>query len=227
MKPCDQLITATRALLSSVPMGTEPAVRPRQRAQHLGPERRRPQVLDTALEIAVESGIAAVTIAAVADRMKVTRPVVYACYADRVELIEALMRREEDYLLRGILDVLPRRRVEADEAVFVEGFRALLHVVANRPESWRLLYGNPDPAVADSFGRGRQLAVERCTRRLRPTLRAWGTADADRKLPALVELWVSAGEGAVRTLLSGAGEWTPDTLGEFVGAAVYRALRHA
>ncbi|WP_306365145.1 TetR/AcrR family transcriptional regulator [Nocardia sp. CC227C] len=208
-------------------MGTEPAVRPRQRAQHLGPERRRPQVLDTALEIAVESGIAAVTIAAVADRMKVTRPVVYACYADRVELIEALMRREEDYLLRGILDVLPRRRVEADEAVFVEGFRALLHVVANRPESWRLLYGNPDPAVADSFGRGRQLAVERCTRRLRPTLRAWGTADADRKLPALVELWVSAGEGAVRTLLSGAGEWTPDTLGEFVGAAVYRALRHA
>ncbi len=227
MKPRDQPMTTARALLSSVPMGTEPAVRPRQRAQHLGPERRRPQVLDTALEIAVESGIAAVTIAAVADRMKVTRPVVYACFADRVELIEALMRREEDYLLRGILDVLPRRRVEADEAVFVEGFRALLHVVANRPESWRLLYGNPDPAVADSFGRGRQLAVERCTRRLRPTLRAWDTADADRKLPALVELWVSAGEGAVRTLLSGEGEWTPDTLGEFVGAAVYRALRHA
>ncbi|WP_067571339.1 TetR/AcrR family transcriptional regulator [Nocardia acidivorans] len=208
-------------------MGTESAVRPRQRARHLGPERRRPQVLDTALQIAADDGIAAVTIAAVADRMKVTRPVVYACFADRVELIEALLRREEDLMLTGVMAALPRRRVEADEAVFVEGFRALLHTATARPDAWRLLYGNPDPAVASSFGRGRELAVERCTRRLRPTLKAWGTEDAERKLAALVELWVSAGEGAVRTLLTEPGDWTPDTLGEFVGAAVYRALRNA
>ncbi len=179
------------------------------------------------MQIAVEDGIAAVTIAAVADRMKVTRPVVYACFADRVELLEALIRREEDYLVTGVLEALPRRRVEADEEVFVEGFRALLHATTARPDTWRLLYGNPDPAVQDSFGKGRKLAVERCTRRLRPTLKAWGTEDAERKLPALVELWVSAGEGAVRTLLNDPGDWTPDTLGEFVGAAVYRALRHA
>ncbi|MBF6175400.1 TetR/AcrR family transcriptional regulator [Nocardia blacklockiae] len=208
-------------------MGADSAVRPRQRAQHLGPERRRPQVLDVALRIAVEDGIAAITIAAVAERMNVTRPVVYACYADRVELIDALLQREESYLISGIIDALPRRRVEADEEVFVEGFRALLETVAARPETWKLLYGNPDPAVAGSFGRGRKLAVERCTRRLRPTLHAWGTADAERKLPALVELWVSAGEGAVRTLLAGDGAWTPQDLGAFVGAAVYRALRDA
>lgn len=184
-------------------------------------------MLDTALEIAAGDGIAAVTIAAVADRMKVTRPVVYACFADRVELIEALIQREESLMLAGVLQALPRRRVEADEAVFVEGFRALLHVATARPDGWRLLYGNPDPAVVKSFGRGRDLAVERCTRRLRPTLRAWGTSDAEQKLPALVELWVSAGEGAVRTMLGDPGDWTPDTLGEFVGAAVFRALRHA
>ncbi|MBF6329139.1 TetR/AcrR family transcriptional regulator [Nocardia transvalensis] len=208
-------------------MGSESAVRPRQRAPHLGPERRRPQVLDTALRIAVEDGIAAVTIAAVAERMNVTRPVVYACYADRVELIDALIRREERYLLDGIIDTLPRRRVEADEEVFVEGFRALLETVAARPDTWKLLYGNPDPAVVNSFGRGRRFAIERCTRRLRPTLEAWGTVDAERKLPVLVEQWVSAGEGAVRTLLSGEGDWTPESLGAFVGAAVYRALRSA
>ncbi|MFF0493874.1 TetR/AcrR family transcriptional regulator [Nocardia sp. NPDC004068] len=208
-------------------MGSRSAVRPRQRAQHLGPERRRPQVLDAALRIAVEDGIAAVTVAAVAERMNVTRPVVYACFADRVELLEALIRREERVLLDGIVAALPRRRVEADEEVFVEGFRALLETVAARPDTWKLLSGNPDPAVVHSFGRGRQVALERCTRRLRPTLRAWGIADAERKLPALVELWVSAGEGAVRTLLSGEGDWTPEDLGAFVGAAVYRALRGA
>ncbi|ATL71054.1 TetR/AcrR family transcriptional regulator [Nocardia terpenica] len=208
-------------------MGSEPVVRPRQRAQHLGPERRRPQVLDTALRIAVEDGIAAVTVAAVAERMSVTRPVIYACFADRVELIDALIQREEGYLLDGIVATLPRRRVEADEEVFVEGFRALLETVATRPDTWKLLYGNPDPAVANSFGRGRALAVTRCTRRLRPTLRAWGIADAERKLPALVELWVSAGEGAVRTLLESGQTWTPQDLGAFIGAAVYRALRNA
>ncbi len=184
-------------------------------------------MLDAALRIAVEDGIAAVTVAAVAERLEVTRPVVYACYADRVELIDALLQREESYLLGGIMDALPRRRVEADEGVFVEGFRALLETVAARPDTWKLLYGNPDPAVAGSFGRGRRLAVERCTRRLRPTLHAWGTVDAERKLPALVELWVSAGEGAVRTLLAGDGAWSPEDLGAFIGAAVYRALRDA
>ncbi|WP_328406842.1 TetR/AcrR family transcriptional regulator [Nocardia sp. NBC_00403] len=208
-------------------MGSESAVQPRQRAQHLGPERRRPQVLDTALAIAVENGIAAVTMAAIAERMNVTRPVVYACFADRVELIEALIQREESYLVGGLLEVLPARDVDAGETVFIEGFHALLEQAADRPDAWRLLYGNPDPAVADSFGRGRKLAVERCSTLLRPTLRAWGTEDADRKLPALVELWVSAGEGAVRTLLAGEGDWDPQSLGAFVGAAVYRALRHA
>ncbi|WP_433660130.1 TetR/AcrR family transcriptional regulator [Nocardia sp. CA-128927] len=208
-------------------MGSDSAVRPRQRAPHLGPERRRPQVLDTALAIAVEHGIAAITMAAIAERMNVTRPVVYACFADRVELIEALIQREESYLVDDLLGVMRRRDVDAGETVFIEGFRALLEKAAARPDAWRLLYGNPDPAVVDSFGRGRALAIERCTALLRPTLRAWGTEDAERKLPVLVELWVSAGEGAVRNLLADADNWTPQDLGAFVGAAVYRALRHA
>ncbi|MFF0544664.1 TetR/AcrR family transcriptional regulator [Nocardia thailandica] len=208
-------------------MGSETAVARRRRAAHLGPERRRPQVLDAALAIAVEDGIAAVTMGAVAERMGVTRPVVYACFPDRVQMIDALLEREETYLISGVLEVLPPRTTDADETVFVEGFRALLHQAAARPDAWRLVYGNPDPAVAGSFGRGRTLAVARCTALLRPTLHAWGTADAERKLPALVELWVSAGESAVRTLLADEGGWTPDELGEFVGAAVFRALRSA
>lgn len=216
---------ATGARLGGV--NSDSAMGQRQRAQHLGPERRRPQVLDTALAIAVDNGIAAVTMAAIAERMKVTRPVVYACFADRVELIEALIQREEGYLVSGVLEVVTPRDVDADETVFVEGFRALLTKAASRPDAWRLVYGNPDPAVAKSFGRGRKLVIERCAKLLRPTLRAWGTADAERKLPVLVEQWVSAGEGAVRALLADQEGWTPADLGAFVGAAVYRALRNA
>ncbi|MGW4634104.1 TetR/AcrR family transcriptional regulator [Nocardia sp. NPDC004415] len=208
-------------------MTTDPTVQPRRRAAHLGPERRRPQVLDAALAIAVEQGIGAVTMAAVADRMKVTRPVVYSCFADRVELLHELIAREERRIIDGVLEATPRRAVDAGEAVFVDGFQALLRVVAANPDSWRLAYGNPDPDVATSFGHGRDLVLSRCTALLRPTLRAWGTTEADTKLPVLVELWISAGESAVRSLLADESTWTPETLGAFVGAAVYRALRDA
>ena len=82
----------------------------------------------------------------------------------------------------------------------------------------------------DLFGRGRSVVSARCAKLLKPTLRSWGTLDAEAKLPALVELWVSSGEGAVRTLLAqddATPTWTPDSLGSFIGEAVYRALRTA
>ncbi|MFW0789759.1 TetR/AcrR family transcriptional regulator [Gordonia sp. CPCC 205333] len=205
-------------------MTAEPITRGRQRAEHLGPQRRRPQILDAALRIAVTEGVAAVTIASVAERIDVTRPVVYGCFTSRVDLIAELVRNEEANLWSSLTDVLHAREVDADESVFIEGFRALLHTVDARPDGWRLLYGNPDPAVAAYFGRGRQAALERCTELLRPTLHAWGVDDPELKLPALVELWVSASEGAVRTLLAD-DRWTPDTLGAFVGTRVYRAMR--
>ena len=42
----------------------------RRRAEHLGPERRRPQVLDAAREIAAVNGLGAVTIGAIAARLR-------------------------------------------------------------------------------------------------------------------------------------------------------------
>lgn len=198
----------------------------RQRAAHLGPDRRRPQILDAALELSTERGIAAVTIGAIAERLGVTRPVVYSCFADRVQLMAALIEREEEYLGVQLDAALRARQVDADVDVFIEGFCSLLEVVAQRPQAWRLVYGHPDPDVAELFGRWRDSTVARCTALLRPTLSAWGTVDAEAKLPALVEFWVSAGEAAVRTLLGGQS-WTPADLGEFFGAAVYRALRDA
>lgn len=203
----------------------------RRRAAHLGPDRRRPQVLDAALDIASHEGVSAVTIAAIASALDVTRPVVYSAFPSRSAILSALIVREEHYLGQALSTILRDRRVDATEAVFVDGFRALLEAVDARPQSWMLLYGNPDTEVSDLFGRGRAFVLARCSELLRPTLDAWGTDDADLKLPALVEFWVSSGEGAVRTLLSedlDAGpRWAPRDLGSFVGSAVYRGLRDA
>lgn len=201
----------------------------RPRAAHLGPERRRPQVLDAALAIAIERGVAAVTIGAVAERLAVTRPVVYSCFADRVELLEALLDRESDIALTQAIAALSHDRPDADEAAFVAGFQALLEAVAHQPDSWRLVMSaDPDPAVVEHFRSSRTVIADHFTNLLCPTLKHWGTADSDRKLPVLVEQFMSACEGAVRTLLHDGGrDWSPCTLGAFIGSAVYRALRTA
>ncbi len=201
----------------------------RSRAEHLGPERRRPQILDAALRIANDDGISSVTIASIASSLDVTRPVVYACFSSRSEILSALIDREEQYLASALPGILRAREVDATESVFVEGFQALLTAVAARPQAWRLLYGNPDTEVTELFGRGRAIVVARCQQLLAPTLNAWGTVDAEQKLPALVDFWVSSGEGAVRTLLSSEGDhaMTPESLGALIGAAVYRGMRSA
>lgn len=177
----------------------------------------------------MERGIAAVTIGAVAKHLDVTRPVVYACFPDRVELIRALHERELGLLVQDAVEALPYGKADADETVFIEGFQALLHAVTRRPYSWRMVMSaDPDPAVAQHFREGRATLLHAVSRRLAPTLERWGTVDAGRKLPVLVEQFVSACEAAVRTLLRDDGkDWTADTLGAFIGSSIYRAFRTA
>lgn len=208
-------------------VGTVRAHRPR--AAHLGPERRRPQVLDAALELATSAGLTAVSIGAVADSLGVTRPVVYSCFADRVELLTALLEREEQYLLGGVLAAFPSGpSAEDPEALFVQGFQALLATVAERPASWRFVFDSaPGVEVAERFARSRSVVADQFAALIRPSLQYWRTTNLERKLPVLVELFMSTGEGAVRSLLANSTDWTPQELGEFAGLAVYRAVRGA
>lgn len=200
----------------------------RGRAAHLGPERRRPQVLDAALSIAVASGVGAVTIGAIADRLGVTRPVVYACFPDRVSILEALVDREAGELLATALAALHSARGDDPEAVFVQGYQAFLRVVADRPDSWRVLFtADPDPAVAERFRAARAVIAESATRWIGPAVESWWQLDdMARKLPVLVELFMSSCEAAARSLLDG-GDWTPDQLGELYGRMICRAFSAA
>ena len=206
-------------------IATAPAAT-RERAAHLGPERRRPQVLDAALAITATSGVAAVTIGSVAERLGVTRPVVYSCFADRVELIKALVNRERDLMLEGLLEALHTARGDYPQAAFVDGFSALLSVVEARPDTWRLIFAaNPDSAVAEMIATARETLAASSTRWIGPAMETWwATADLDRKLPVLIELFLSSSEAAVRSLLDPESDWTPDDLGEFYGRIICSAF---
>lgn len=211
-----------------MPHAASPRSQPR--AAHLGPERRRPQVLDAALAIAVDRGIGAVTIGAVAAEMGVARTVVYAGFADRVELVEALLTREEQHLVEVVIGALRSSGgAESPEAAFVSGFRSLLDTVTERPDAWRiLLSGEPDPAVSARFRAARATVTEAATAWIGPALQAWwGTADLDRKLPALIELFMSSCEAAVRMFLATGPDGDPDELAELYGLAMCRALSGA
>ena len=202
----------------------------RSRAQHLGPERRRPQVLDAALAIAVQDGIGAVNVGSVAAHLGVTRPVVYACFSDRVEMVEALLDREGGALLDSMLDALHSTGGSpGPQEAFVQGFRSMLAAVAANPDPWRLMFtGAPDPAVSARFRQAREHLKQRSTEWFRPAVLAWWqTPDLDRKLPVLIELFLCSCEAAVRSFLAGVDGWTADELGEFMGLATCRAFEDA
>lgn len=202
----------------------------RARAPHLGPERRRPQVLDAARAIAVRDGLSAVNVRTVAMALGVTRPVVYACFGDRIEMVEALLDRESSTLTTTVLDALHGSQDANDpERAFVSGMQALLASAAAEPDPWRLLLlGEPDPRVADRFRAARADVQQQATAWIGPAMRHWWhTSDLDRKLPVLIEFFMSSCEAALRCLLTGDDSWNIDELGAFLGSAVYRAFRDA
>ncbi len=201
----------------------------RARADHLGPERRRPQVLDAALAIARKSGIRAVTMEAVAEHVGVTKPVVYACFPSRDELIDALLEREEARLFEGVMAALRHELDFADpDRMFREGFVALLRVVTEHPGSWELVVGpERDPSVASRYGRARQRVAERVAALMQFAFAHVGKEDADRKLPILVDLFMSAGDAAVKAMVQSRGAWTPEDLGALMGRVVFAAIRSA
>ena len=79
----------------------------RARAAHLGPELRRPLVLDAALPLFARDGFDAVSMQAIADAAGVSKPVLYSCYDSKEELFDELLRREERKFWHMVEDVGP------------------------------------------------------------------------------------------------------------------------
>lgn len=186
-------------------------------------------MLDAALAIAEKQQIRGVTMEAVAAALRVTKPVVYACFASREELITALLEREQARLFDGVMAALPATLDFADpEKMFADGFAALLAVTAEHPSAWELVFAaEPDPAVAARYGHARARVAARVAELMQIGLAHRGAEDVAHKLPFLVELFMSAGDAAVRTMVRDRESWTPKDLGAFVGRVVFSALRSA
>lgn len=207
--------------------------RTRQRAAHLGPERRRPQVLDAALKQFLAHGYDGASMQAVADEAGVTKPVVYACFPSKDELFRALLSREEERILGEIQTAFADIDTNDPEATLIEGYTGFLRAVGASPDVYRLIFfgeGGANAAVAMRVQRGRQTQVDA----LASLARRWieQSGDGNRAdglgLEDLAQLrgqvLAGIGESGARMLLGDPGKWTPEKLGKHLGRLASRAL---
>jgi AcrR family transcriptional regulator len=196
----------------------------RKRAAHLGPERRRPEVLDAALKLFLVGGYDGTSMQAVADEAGVTKPVVYACFASKDELLRSLLSREEARILAEIQGAFENADLSDPETTLTDGFVGFLRAVAESPDVYRLIFmgeGGGNAAVADRIQRGRQAQVDTLSRLALRWLRDRnGTASKagiEKTARLLGNSIAGLAESGARLLLSGEDGWTPETLGRELG----------
>ena len=163
---------------------------------------------------------------AIADRLGVTRPVVYACYSSRGDVLAALLDRESRRALDGMRAALPPRRTGSVEKMFIDGFRTFLNIVEAHPASWRIVFARDrDPILSAAIAHGRKQIASQVALVMRPLIERRHASDIDTVLSVLVEIFLAIGEAAANLLLDPHQNWTPDSLAAGVGPSAYRALR--
>jgi len=212
-----------------------PSAETRKRAAHLGPERRRPQVLDAALHLFLKGGYDGTSMEDVARAAGVTKPVVYACFSSKDELFRSLLAREEELILAEVQGAFKDADLSDPEQTLTEGFTGFLRAVDKRPGVYKLIFfgeGGGNAAVAERVQAGRAQQVEALSALARTWLEAKngnGSAsslDADARL--IGHVLDGLAESGARLLLSGQDGWTPASLGRQLGrlaATVQAGLR--
>jgi len=179
-------------------------------------------LLDAALEVFSANGFAGTTMQSVADAAGVTKPVVYDSFANRDELLLALLAREEQHLVLSIMAGLPADpTVGTPEEHVLDGLTAFLTTAAANPQSWRIVFGaqyGAAPVVADRVRAARAFLVEGLRLTLVKSLP--GVTAPDANLPVLAELLASMTEACARMLVVDGTDRTPAELAKVVSQVV-------
>jgi AcrR family transcriptional regulator len=190
----------------------------RARAAHLGPELRRPLVLDAALPLFAHDGFEAISMQAIADAAGVSKPVLYSCYDSKEELFEELVHREERKLWHMVEDSVPAADALGDnEEMLRFGLAALLGAVVEAPEAFRVIYLQRHGE--NRIERGR----ERWEQRMGEVLATWMRLPA-RETALMGRMVVALAELGFRVQLEEPGQWQPDALAAYLARVVFRGI---
>ena len=201
----------------------------RKRAAHLGPERRRPLVLDAAYRLFLERGYDGASMEAIAGAAGVSKPVVYDCFASKEELFTAMLDREEERILGETRAALLTRGADDPEGALIGGFVAFLRAVAASPEIYRVVFlgeGGGNEAVAQRISAG----IDQPAGIAAGIAGYWVErfsdlegADAEAAATLLGQVIVGLAQAGARTMLRDPGRWPPEELGERLGRMAWAA----
>lgn len=215
--------------MSEKPATTNPPPH-RKRAAHLGPERRRPLVLDAAYDLFLENGFDGTSMDAIAAAAGVSKPVVYDCFRSKDELFTAMLDREEERILVETTKALATTGSADDpEATLIRGFQAFLRATAESPDIYRVVFlgeGGGNEAVAARIARGIELQAQTAAAIAMRWVERFSDlegAEAQATADLLGQTIVGLAQVGARTLLRERSEWTPETLGEKLGRMVWAA----
>lgn len=197
----------------------------RSYAPRLPPAERREQLLDSALALTASGGVASVTMEAIAEAAKVTKPVVYGVFPNADAVLAALIDREQDRGLALMLDSLPADTDSDDPVALARtGVETFFAGVRASPVRWRLLL-TPDNLPEGARLRHREthdFMVAQFT-----VLCEWAM-DFRRSGPMdpvlLAHLFVSAMEMGARLILEQPEEFPAERLNDFAVEVVRSIL---
>jgi AcrR family transcriptional regulator len=177
-------------------------------------------VLDAALQVLVAQGSGDVSMDAIAEAAGVTKPVLYACFPSKGELLQALLEREEQRMLAHMAAVIPGRpNLEDPGAGLRTGFAAFLTAVAAQPDSWRLMLlaeRGSNPEIRRRLARGRKVQVEALRKLVTAQYTTRGVPAADRKAELVARAIVATGESAAAMMLDDPDRWPVDDLADLL-----------
>ncbi len=202
----------------------------RKRAAHLGPERRRPFVLDAAYDLFIENGFEGTSMDAIAAAAGVSKPVVYDCFRSKDELFTAMLDREEERILVETGQALATTGTADDpEGTLIRGFQVFLEAAQTSPDIYRVVFlgeGGGNEAVAARIAAGIELQAQTASAIAAHWVERYSDLQGDEAKAAselLGHTIVGLAQVGARTLLSGSGDWTPETLGEKLGRMAWAA----
>lgn len=196
----------------------------RKYAPRLPPGQRRDQLLDGALGLIADGGFDALTMEAVARRSGVTKPVVYELYANRAEVIAALLRREADRATAQVLGAMPTTDFgdRSPEDVYTDTVHAFVNAVVASPDRWRLVLLPPEGTPVE-FRRQVELVRAQVLAQVNALaelgLKALGNTGTDAEL--LGHTMLALAEMAGRLVITDPERFTPDRLVAFVGQVAH------
>jgi AcrR family transcriptional regulator len=104
----------------------------RKRAQRMSPEKRREQIMDSAVALIVRRGLSSCTLEVVAAQARISKPLIYKYFPRLADLLKALVDREYRFLRGRGLGLLPKN-VPYEEVIHRSNLRSMEYLYERGP----------------------------------------------------------------------------------------------